>query len=110
MMSMTSSSPSTAYCASINANVRLLILTNFFPPYQIGGYERLCQQVVDRLRARGHATTILTSMYGVPRPELDDNVHRVLGLQGDLYFYRASRLIEAARHGRRDRAYLRREL
>src|SRR5262245_64057223 len=45
-------------------SVRILFLTNFYPPYQFGGQEQSCQQVVEGLKQRGHATLVLTSMYG----------------------------------------------
>jgi glycosyltransferase involved in cell wall biosynthesis len=44
--------------------VRVLIVTNLYPPYVLGGYEILCSQVVDRLRAHGHAVHVLTSDHG----------------------------------------------
>lgn len=43
--------------------MRLLFLTNFYPPASRGGYEQWCQEVGDGLRARGHEVTILTSAH-----------------------------------------------
>jgi hypothetical protein len=33
--------------------MRLLFLSNLYPPYEIGGYEQWCQEVAVRLRERG---------------------------------------------------------
>lgn len=41
--------------------MRLLFLTNFYPPASRGGYEQWCQEVADRLRQQGHQILILTS-------------------------------------------------
>lgn len=41
--------------------MEILVLSNLFPPHVLGGYEILCSQVVDRLRARGHNVTVLTT-------------------------------------------------
>lgn len=43
--------------------MRILFLTNFYPPASRGGYEQWCQEVGDGLRARGHEVTILTSAH-----------------------------------------------
>ncbi len=43
--------------------MRLLFLTNFYPPASRGGYEQWCQEVGDGLRAREHEVTILTSAH-----------------------------------------------
>ena len=48
--------------------MRILFLSNFYPPHAIGGYEQWCQEVADRLQARGHVVTVLTSRYGL-QPE-----------------------------------------
>ncbi len=43
--------------------MRILFLTNFYPPASRGGYEQWCQEVGDGLRARGHEVSILTSAH-----------------------------------------------
>ena len=45
--------------------IRILVLSNFYPPYHIGGYELRCRSVVDGLRRRGHHVHVLTSCHGV---------------------------------------------
>lgn len=41
--------------------LRLLFISNHYPPQHFGGYEELCQEVATGLRERGHHVTILTS-------------------------------------------------
>jgi glycosyltransferase involved in cell wall biosynthesis len=65
--------------------MRLLFLTNFYPPAGLGGYEQWCQEVAERLRSR-HQIVVLTSRHGrSPRPATEpDWVHRDLHLEMDL--------------------------
>lgn len=44
--------------------MRLLFLSNFYPPASRGGYEQWCQEVADGLRSRGHDALVLTSTHG----------------------------------------------
>lgn len=44
--------------------MKILIVTNLFPPVVLGGYEILCHQVVEALTKRGHEVTVLTSDQG----------------------------------------------
>ena len=67
--------------------MKILFLSNLYPPYVIGGYEALCQEAVDGLAKRGHEVCVLTSTYGVERPISEGNVHRLLSLESDLQFY-----------------------
>ncbi len=34
--------------------VKILVLTNFYPPHDFGGYEMSCRDVVERWLAAGH--------------------------------------------------------
>jgi glycosyltransferase involved in cell wall biosynthesis len=68
--------------------MRLLFLSNLYPPYEIGGYEQLCQEVTLHLRQRGHAVHILTSRHGRKgAPPLEQDVIRTLYLQADVNHY-----------------------
>jgi glycosyltransferase involved in cell wall biosynthesis len=44
--------------------MRILVLSNLYPPNVVGGYERLCHEVSSELAARGHEVTVLTSSFG----------------------------------------------
>lgn len=50
--------------------MRILTLTNIYPPDFIGGYELLCSQIVDVFRAGGHQVQVLTSAPLRPAPPL----------------------------------------
>lgn len=43
--------------------MRVLVLTQMYPPHSLGGYEALCHDVVERWRARGHDIEVLTTTY-----------------------------------------------
>ena len=58
--------------------MKILVISNLYPPETIGGYEIQCSQAVDQLRARGHEVLVLTSIpYSVP-PQRLGYVLRVL--------------------------------
>ena len=44
--------------------MRILVVSNLYPPNVIGGYERLCFEVTAGLAALGHEMVVLTSRYG----------------------------------------------
>ncbi|RKT44482.1 glycosyltransferase family 4 protein [Thiocapsa rosea] len=44
--------------------MKLLFVSNLYPPNVVGGYERLCYEIAEALVARGHEVRILTSNYG----------------------------------------------
>ncbi|HUY35236.1 MAG TPA: glycosyltransferase family 4 protein [Pirellulales bacterium] len=48
--------------------MRVLALSNLYPPDVIGGYELCCRQVVDGLLQRGHDVRVLTSAPRAPCP------------------------------------------
>lgn len=41
--------------------MRILFLSNFYPPQNQGGYEQLCREVAHHLAGRGHQVAVLTS-------------------------------------------------
>lgn len=45
--------------------MRILVISNLYPPHYIGGYELRCQVVVKALRERGHDVHVLTSDHRV---------------------------------------------
>ena len=58
--------------------MRILILTDHYPPYIKGGAELNCALISDALKEHGHNVTILTSYYGIPEPDITDNIYRIL--------------------------------
>jgi glycosyltransferase involved in cell wall biosynthesis len=65
--------------------VKILVVTNLYPPHYIGGYELRCEVVVKALRASGHDVQVLTSNHGVdaktPQPD-ETGVERTLRVHG----------------------------
>jgi glycogen synthase len=69
--------------------VRILFVTNFFPPHDLGGWEQNCQEAVERFSQRGHTCQVLTSRYGTEdRSPAEAGVSRSLYLQADIHYYR----------------------
>jgi glycosyltransferase involved in cell wall biosynthesis len=59
--------------------MRILVVSNLYPPHHIGGYELGCRDVVERLRARGHSVRVLTSSFRHDnRPVNETDVERAL--------------------------------
>ncbi len=48
--------------------MKILVLSNLYPPDVIGGYELGCSQVVEALRGRGHEVLVLTTVPRKPVP------------------------------------------
>ncbi|MEZ5413287.1 MAG: glycosyltransferase family 4 protein [Opitutaceae bacterium] len=63
--------------------MRILVISNLYPPHSIGGYEERCRQTSEVLRARGHELCVLTSHHGLPAPAVDEQgVRRLLRIHG----------------------------
>ena len=58
--------------------MRILVVSNFYPPHVIGGYEIGCKDVVEGLTSRGHDIRVLTSTYGCSQAEQSEGVFRWL--------------------------------
>jgi glycogen(starch) synthase len=68
--------------------MRILILSNFFPPARSGGYTQWCHEVTTRLAERGHTLGVLTSSYERSKvPSDEQNIYRLLHLEGNLDYY-----------------------
>ena len=68
--------------------MRLLFISAFYPPYEIGGWEQWTRELVDRLKIRGHDIHVLTSNFGLCQSKpTDDSVLRVLELINDQHRY-----------------------
>lgn len=59
--------------------MKILVVSNLYPPDFIGGYELGCRQAVDALIARGHEVRVLTSAPRTPVPHVA-HVRRTLQL------------------------------
>lgn len=71
--------------------MRILFLSNFYPPHSSGGEEQSCQQVVEGLKQRGHAGLVLTSMRGTNNVPVEaEGIYRSLYLEMDLTPWRHS--------------------
>ena len=64
------------------AHLKILVLSNLYPPHAIGGYEERCRQIIDRLRTRGHEVRVLTSTHGLENERIEEHVHRRLRIHG----------------------------
>jgi glycogen synthase len=58
--------------------LKILVISNFYPPHYVGGYELGCRDIVEGLGARGHQVSVLTSKYGVNKPQSSDRIYRWL--------------------------------
>jgi glycogen synthase len=68
--------------------MRILFLSNFFPPARPGGYTQWCHEVAERLEERGHTIGVLTSRHERAKaPAGEQNIYRLLHLEGDLAYY-----------------------
>lgn len=68
--------------------MRILFLSNFFPPARPGGYTQWCHEVTERLAERGHTIGVLTSCYEMAKASASEQyVYRLLHLEGDLDYY-----------------------
>ena len=68
---------------------RILVVTNLFPPQELGGYGRMIWEFAQGLRVRGHSVRVLTGQAGyldkqptVDEAEMEGHVARVLDLTG----------------------------
>ena len=60
--------------------LNILVVSNLFPPYYIGGYELFCKDIVYGLEKRGHAVRVITSTYKNNKDKKENNIVRVLHL------------------------------
>lgn len=61
--------------------MRILILSNLFPPYIKGGYELACRNVAIGLVKRGHTVEVLAAHAPMPTPEDPEWLRRVFALR-----------------------------
>ncbi len=62
--------------------MKILVVTNLYPPHHAGTYDFRCQLIVDALGLRGHEVRVLTSNHGLQKEQRDPEVERRLLLNG----------------------------
>jgi len=68
--------------------LRILVISNLYPPHFLGGYEILCHQVNQVFQARGHEVVALTSDFrNMSIPDGDTGVHEGIPVHRDLETY-----------------------
>jgi glycosyltransferase involved in cell wall biosynthesis len=58
--------------------MKILILTDRFPPFVSGGYERRCKETACALAEIGHKILILTTTFGLCCQNSENGIHRIL--------------------------------
>src|SRR4051812_47320278 len=71
--------------------MRMLVISDHYPPLQMGGYEVACHDVTVAMSARGHLAKVLTSDHAKTRIPADSSVSRSLPV-------RSERLVPLVRH------------
>jgi glycogen synthase len=68
--------------------MRILVLSNFYPPSRSWGYTQLCHEVARQLAERGHTLTVLTSNHPATGNAVETiPVFRLLHLESDPLYY-----------------------
>jgi glycogen(starch) synthase len=65
--------------------MRILVLTNLYPPHYVGGYELRCAAITEALRSRGHSVHVLTSNHGLKEDDpqgTEPHIERSLSIHG----------------------------
>jgi len=83
--------------------MKILIISNLYPPYILGGYEILCAQVVGYLEERGHEVKILTSNHESSEntPQITRTLQVYHPFSEPARFSRRAR-VKTARHNHRE--------
>lgn len=62
--------------------LKILVLTNLYPPHHAGTFDFRCQTVTENLKKRGHEVCVLTSTHGLTSEQRDREINRRLTLAG----------------------------
>jgi len=62
--------------------MKILVLTNLYPPHHAGTFDLRCEAVVNNLKLRGHQVQVLTSTHGMLQGQQGGEVERRLLLNG----------------------------
>lgn len=63
--------------------MRILVISNLYPPNHSSGYERGCQDIVNFLKSRQHHIRVLTSTDRTQKLRFDDEILRVLTMNSE---------------------------
>ena len=66
--------------------MRILLLSNLYPPYVEGGAEILAGEIGAELARLGHEVIVLTSLHGVETPQRDGQIWRTLRIAPTAFF------------------------
>lgn len=78
--------------------MRILLLSNLYPPCMRGGAEVTARDIADGLLARGHQVTVLTSWYGLPAAQQEGHIWRTLYSAEPAYFDPRGSPVQQLRH------------
>lgn len=79
--------------------MRILLISNYYPPLEVGGWEQLARDVAAELARRGHTLTVLTGEHRAAEAPAEPHVRRVLHLESlDHVHYHPSYLLNRRRH------------
>lgn len=68
--------------------MRILFISNLYPPHALGGWEQNCQEVVEALSTRGHECRVLTSRFGIQNElQTKAGITRALHLEANIHHY-----------------------
>jgi glycosyltransferase involved in cell wall biosynthesis len=62
--------------------MRILVVTNLYPPHHAGTFDNRCQTIAESLRLRGHEICVLTSSHGLRDEQRGDDIERRFRLNG----------------------------
>ena len=68
--------------------MRVLLLSNLYPPYVDGGAEIVAADFAVGLEQLGHEVVVLTSSYGLSKAQQEENVWRILDVKPAAHFDR----------------------
>jgi glycosyltransferase involved in cell wall biosynthesis len=62
--------------------MKILVVTNLYPPHHAGTFDLRCESLVNHLKLRGHQVRVLTSTHGMQVAQQGGEVERRLSLNG----------------------------
>ena len=75
--------------------MKILLISNFYPPYILGGYEICAYEITKELKSRGHKVYVLTSRSPEGQTKVEDSIDRSFNLNAD--FHKISKRVEPLR-------------